>query len=326
MQARLFGSHAGRLGAALSIALAWAPASAQGPLEFKRFGVMNGKEPINASGVVARGDSRFFVVDNKAGNVLLALELDAKGMASLPISRLSLAGAAVADPEGVATVEKDGRRYVFVLSSMGSKTGKKGGGALARILVGTEGKVTAEAVPGFREWLVGRVPRLRQAATLDPDQFGLNAEGIAWDPQRQALLIGLRTPLADGQPVVVPVRPRSLDGPWGPEALEVLPEVRLDVESAGGPVGIRDLQYDEAGRRFLVLVGRAVSGGGAPFALYEWDGNAEGRVRKFASLVFAEGAKPEGVTAGSIGGRRALVFVDDGGGYAVVWEDDPRLK
>jgi hypothetical protein len=34
----------------------------------------------------------------------------------------------------------------------------------------------------------------------------------------------------------------------------------------------------------------------------------------------------EGVTPGTIGGRPALIFVDDRGGYRVLWGDDERLS
>jgi hypothetical protein len=39
--------------------------------------------------------------------------------------------------------------------------------------------------------------------------------------------------------------------------------------------------------------------------------------------VFAKKMKPEGITRGTIGGRSALVIVDDGGGFQVMWEDKP---
>jgi hypothetical protein len=41
---------------------------------------------------------------------------------------------------------------------------------------------------------------------------------------------------------------------------------------------------------------------------------------------FHKKMKVEGVTQGTIGNRGAIVFVDDGGGYQVLWEDDPRLQ
>jgi hypothetical protein len=35
--------------------------------------------------------------------------------------------------------------------------------------------------------------------------------------------------------------------------------------------------------------------------------------------------KVEGVTRGTVRRRPAVVFVDDGGGYRLVWSDDPLL-
>jgi len=64
----------------------------------------------------------------------------------------------------------------------------------------------------------------------------------------------------------------------------------------------------------------------APFALYLWDGNAKGTVHHFQKVRFNKKMKVEGVTHGKIGGRGAIVFVDDGGGYQALWDDDSRLK
>ena len=35
--------------------------------------------------------------------------------------------------------------------------------------------------------------------------------------------------------------------------------------------------------------------------------------------------KVEGVTRGTVKGRPVVVFVDDGGGYQIIWGDDVRL-
>jgi hypothetical protein len=179
-------------------------------------------------------------------------------------------------------------------------------------------------MPGFRAWLLSRVPRLAEAASRVADESGLNVEGLAWDPVRRALLVGVRSPLAGGKPFVVPVRVKNLDGPWRTDNLEVLPEIVLATEKADQ--GIRDIQYDPGRHAFLVLVGRSVSGTATPFQLYLWDGAATGKVRLLRDLSFAEKMKPEGVAVGSVGGRRAIIFVDDRGGFAVLRDDDPRVK
>ena len=40
------------------------------------------------------------------------------------------------------------------------------------------------------------------------------------------------------------------------------------------------------------------------------------------NVIFAKKMKPEGITRGSIGGKSALIIVDDGGGFQVVWDDN----
>ncbi|MBO0859515.1 MAG: hypothetical protein J2P21_13735 [Chloracidobacterium sp.] len=74
---------------------------------------------------------------------------------------------------------------------------------------------------------------------------------------------------------------------------------------------------------FLVVLGRAISGGTAPFELYEWKGGHRGKLPKL-DVSFASKMKPEGMAAGTIAGRAALLFVDDGGGYQALWLDNTR--
>jgi hypothetical protein len=49
-------------------------------------------------------------------------------------------------------------------------------------------------------------------------------------------------------------------------------------------------------------------------------------VTRFDGVRFDPRFRVEGVTPGSIGGRDAIIFVDDRGGYQVLWGDDPRLQ
>ena len=46
---------------------------------------------------------------------------------------------------------------------------------------------------------------------------------------------------------------------------------------------------------------------------------------RFPGVRFHKRMKVEGVTHGTVGGRGAIVFVDDAGGYQLLWDDDPRL-
>jgi hypothetical protein len=88
----------------------------------------------------------------------------------------------------------------------------------------------------------------------------------------------------------------------------------------GGEQGIRGLTYDPDRDAFLVLTGKSISDSKVPFALYEWNGNAKGETRRFG-VEFAKKMKPEGITRAEIGGKNALVIVDDNGGFHVRWGD-----
>lgn len=309
-------------------------ASASRTIPVTPFGESNGGEPINASGAVALGDGRFLLCDNRTPDVLFELRLDAQGRKEGALVRRSIAAAGgVADMEGMARVDLDGERFFVATSSFGLRPGggkKDGGrgsveGGLLRVDVGADGSLTARRMTGVREWLVAHYPELRATATLDPDRNGLNLEGLAWDPARRALLFGVRTPLVGGRPLVLPVRIAGPASEWTVGSLEALPAITLALDASAG-LGIRSIEYDTGRNLFWVAVGRAVSGGRAPFAMYRWDGNAEGTVRKLDALVFGESMKVEGVVAGTIGGKDAVLLLDDGGGYSVVWGDDPRLQ
>jgi hypothetical protein len=131
--------------------------------------------------------------------------------------------------------------------------------------------------------------------------------------------------LSGGNPLVIPVRVKDLDGPWTTDNLKVLPPIRLLLGAAGGARGIRSIEYVHGLHAFLVVVGRSVSrsvsGGKAPFELYEWKGGKRGKLHR-RDVSFDENIKPEGVTSGTIAGRPALLFVDDGGGYQTLWLDE----
>src|SRR5690606_22160948 len=124
---------------------------------------------------------------------------------------------------------------------------------------------------------------------------------------RNALLFGIRTPVLGGAPLVSPVRLKDAAGVWSEENLVLLPTVRLQVDPAGGAQGIRGMSRGFDGRGFLLTIANATSDDEAPFALYEWDGNPEGRMLHLP-VAFKKKMKPEGLAAGTVGGRPALVF------------------
>lgn len=296
------------------------------PIEFVE---KNGKEPYNTSGIVPIGDGHFIVVDNNTNDALLDLNLTPDGQVAKPITKLPLQGlseGAVDDIEDLALAEIGGRRFIFAMPSLSVKPGSKKKGkedkvrpsALLRIAIGDDGSLTAEGMPDFRDWLVANNAIIATSATNDPDYGGLNVEGLAWDPTRQALLLGVRTPALNTGALVVPVRLKDPAGPWTVANLEAQTPIVLNVEHEASAQGVRGMCTGRDGKGFLVVVANATSDDTAGFSVYEWDGNQEG-VAKRLPYSFAKKMKPEGLTVGTVGGKPAIVFVDDNGGYRVVW-------
>jgi len=300
------------------------------------FAETNGKRPFNASGAAEIGDGRFLFCDNKIRNALIEFRLDDHGKISGQFIRRPLAGvdaAAVTDLEGMTLVERNGDRFVVVTSSFQRNHTQKGkkmvpaegySGGLLRVRPGTDKTLKAENIPGFREWLISKYPQLKASADLVPDDAGLNIEGLAWDPNRGALLFGLRTPLINGKPTILPVRLAGESGQWRLEDFEALPAISLQVQSPGNH-GIRSLAYAPKLKSFVVSLGKATSIVKAPFSIVVWDGGDEGAI-KTLDLHFARGVKIEGLAGATIGGKRSLLLIDDAGGYSVIAEDDPRLR
>ncbi len=301
------------------------------PIAFDQRNEKNG-DVYNTSGIVALEDGRFLAVDNNTNDALLELRIDAAGKQAAPLKLIPLAGLsedAVDDIEDLALAEAGGRRFVICVPSLSLKAGSKKKGkeekvrpsSLIRAEVMPDGRLRAEEMPDFRDWLIRSSPELGIAERNLPDLGGLNVEGAAWDPTRNALLLGIRTPALSSMPIVVPIRIRDVAGPWTAANLEALPSITLRVERARDRQGIRGMATLPDGKGFLVTVGNATSQDEAPFATYVWDGDKSGTVRRLP-IVFSEKMKPEGLCYGTVGGKPAIVFVDDDGGFKVVMLDE----
>jgi hypothetical protein len=139
-------------------------------------------------------------------------------------------------------------------------------------------------------------------------------------------MFGVRTPVIDGRPIILRVKTGDVGGLWNLNNFEMLTPVALDIDAGSGEQGIRTVEYDPSREVFLVVTGNSTSSSKAPFALYSWDGNVEGAVRRFTGVRFGKGMKVEGVTHGALDGKGIVLFVDDGGGFQFLWDTDPRLR
>jgi hypothetical protein len=290
----------------------------------KSFDQRNGKEPFNASGVAEVAPGRFVFIDNHDPSALFELALDSDGAEVERISRRPLAGVAegeLRDPEGLTRMDRDGEVLLIVASSLcvmdasGSDRRQVCDG-LVRVRYTPHGDLHAEAMPGFRDWLLGNVPSIAAAGRREPDAGGLNIEGLAWEPDTRTLLFGLRGPTDTGILEVIRVPIDARDARWTVEALGAPSILRVHLKRAKAMQGIRDLSYDEVTGDFLILIGRSTSTADEPFQLCVWNGDSDSV--HMLDVKFRRSMKPEGVVAFSSGDERRLLIVDDRGGYAVV--------
>ena len=306
----------------------------------------NGHRPHNASEVVALADSRFLFCDNNVSDSLFEMRLKKTGAMAAPLIRYKITGVSARyldDFESMAVAREGSSYYIVVATSFSLKIrnpkarkksdrGKLSGEreSLLRITAAESMAPQAEIIPGFRSWLIDQAPDLgkawRKSWRRIPDDGGLNVEGLAWNPLSKELLFGLRTPVIEGRPVILRVRVKDIAGTWNLNNFEMMPPVFLNLVPLGSERGIRTMEYDAAHRSVLVVTGNSVSHSKAPFELYEWDGNSKGKVKRFDHVRFHPKFRVEGVTPGTVGGRPALIFVDDRGGYQVLWRDDKRLR
>jgi hypothetical protein len=282
------------------------------------FDEKNRGAPFNASGVAQVGPHRFVFIDNRDPSSLFELVLDDDDAEAERIARRPLAGVvpgALRDPEGLARVDLDGEIFLVVASSLFAAGTHRSDG-LVRARYAPHGALHAEPMAGFRSWLLRHETWLAAAAERDPDDGGLNIEGLAWDPHAGTLLFGLRGPTHPGEITLIRV-PIDVAAPsWTTSMLGPSSNVRIRVPKSTARQGVRDISYDEKTGDFLILLGRSTSRSDAPFQLCTWNGSSD-EVR-LLDIAFHRSMKPEGVTTFWSGEETKILVVDDGGGFAVV--------
>ena len=282
----------------------------------------NGGEPYNASGVVQVGASRFVFIDNRDSSALFEFTLDADGEQVEKVRRRELVGVAegqLGDPEGLCRVEVNGETFLIAASSLcvaPNRSGRQLNDGLVRIRYTPGGVLHAEAMDGFRRWLLMQEPSLAGPGEREPDAGGLNVEGLAWDPRENALMFGQRGPADPGRIAIIRV-PVDVGGtPWTTALLGVPSVLRARIPHSSAIQGIRDMSYDEDTGDFLILLGRSISRDNEPFQLCTWKGTSDHVT--LLDVAFHRSMKPEGITAFSRGDKKKILIVDDDGGYAVL--------
>ena len=264
---------------------------------------------FEASGTVAvPGAGGVLFVDDSRPDEIFWMKIDEAGQQVGDIKPIKL-GVAVENPEGITS---DGTHYYIIGSQAMPKNGERN--ALARFAFdpATQTVKDASVVGNLREWLLSRVADLKGAGEMKGSKGGLNIEGLAWDPDRKRLLIGLRSPIINEQALVVPVKFINPSGPFSADNLQLEQDKAIPLSLGGS--GIRDIQYDNRLKSFLLISGAPENEEKGDFILWQWDGNSQ-PVQK---SVLDKKVKPEGITSVEIGGQNFIYIVCDASRYTKI--------
>ena len=265
---------------------------------------------FEASGVVhvPGTDGVLFVDDDHTDEIFfMRLGKDRKQSGSITPVKLS---ANIIDLEGITT---DGV-YFYVVGSQSKPTGGDLTG-LARFKFNAENQQVADtqSISGLKKFLADNVDELRGMHDTSYDDGGINVEGLAWDPSGKRLLLGLRSPVVDGQALIVPLKLRDPQGAFSFDNMEV--EGRKAIRLALGGAAIRSMEYDELRKTFRLITGAGPNAEKMDFKLWEW--SADGKAPALRETdSFDRRLKPEGITRVTSGDQNYTFIVFDTNGYA----------
>lgn len=265
---------------------------------------------FDASGVAAvPGTDGVLFVDNRREGQVLWMGLDQNGMQVGAIKAIGL-GVSIQDPESITT---DGT-YFYVASSQSNHKASDSEG-LVRFMFDprTQSVKGVEAISGLKEFLLDNVAELDDEGDKKGKKGGLNIEGLAWDPRQSRLLLGLRSPIIDGDALVVPLKLRDPQGAFTKDNLKVEGAMRLPL--GGG--GIRDIAFDGRASFFRIISGAAEDQDQTDFSLWEWNGSEQQPALRETNR-FDESLKPEGVARVTVANRDFIFIVFDASGYTVL--------
>ena len=258
---------------------------------------------FEASGIthVAGTNGFLFVDDARPGEVLwMVLDKGGKQMGSITPVKL---GIDVDDPEGITT---DGTYFYVVGSQSRSKSADQAG--LVRFRFNKETKTAADvhSISGLKRFLVENVADLRSLESGKSKDDEIDIEGLAWDPERRSLLLGLRSPLRDGKALVVQLKMRDPRGTFSFENIEAVEDtIRLPLAE----MGIRSIEYDVRQGLFYIIGGATGGQDKTDFKLWEWTGQADGSgLREITT--FDRKLQPEGVSSGGEDSPFKLIVFD----------------
>jgi len=266
---------------------------------------------FEASGVIGvPGTSGALFVDDGRTKQIFWMELTADGAQKGVAVEVPLLSVDVTDLEGMTT---DGK-YFYAVGSQSKTVGFDGDGLIRFTFdPATKQAGKVESIRGLKRFLATNVAELRGAERKMGDE-ALNIEGLAWDPQENRLLLGLRAPVAGADALIIPLKLRSASGPF--TADNVVVDGKGAMRLPLGGAGLRSLEFDAVSGKFVLFTGAALNDENADFRLLEWDGRA-GSAAPREIARYSRKLKPEGITRMRLEGRDAMLVVFDIGSYAV---------
>lgn len=267
---------------------------------------------FEASGIAAvQGTDGVLFVDNGREGQVFWMGLDRNGKQDGAIKPIGL-GVGIQDIEGITT---DGKHFYVVSSQSRPKAIASEGLVRFKFDARSQSVEGVEAISGLKSFLLENVAELREEGDKKGKHGGLNIEGLAWDPRRNRLLLGLRSPIHDGQALVVPLKLRDRQGAFSIDNLEVEGSHAIRLNLRG--VGIRGMEYDGRAERFRIISGAAEDQDQTDFGLWEWNGDDKQPALRETNR-FDNSLKPEGVARATAGGRDFIIVVFDANGYTVI--------
>jgi hypothetical protein len=267
---------------------------------------------FEASGVAAvSGTDGVLFVDNGRMGQVFWMSLDQNGNQVGPIKTVAL-GVNIEDIEGITT---DGTYFYVVSSQSRPKAIATAGLGRFKFDVSRQSVAGVESISGLKKFLVENVAELRGEGDRNGKDGGLNIEGLAWDPRTGKLLLGLRSPIVDGNALLVPLKLRDPRGAFSIDNLEVEGSKAIRV-SLGG-LGIRGIEYDKRANGFKIISGASEHQQLTDFGLWEWNGDVKQAALREINR-FDKTLKPEGVAHATSGNRNFVIVVFDAGGYTIL--------
>ena len=265
---------------------------------------------FEASGVAhVPGTDGVLFVDDGRPNEIFWMRLGSDRKQAGAIKSIDIA-TSIIDLEGMTT---DGA-YFYVVGSQSKSKGADLVG-LARFKFDAAGQRVSDTqtASGLKKFLADNVSELRGMENTKYNDGGINVEGIAWDPRNNRLLLGLRSPVVDGNALVVPLKLRDPNAALSLDNLVVEGNQAIKVPLGGA--GIRSIEYDESRQAFYVITGAGPNSERMDFKFWEWTGN-DWTPSLREGETFDRRLKPEGITRVSNGAHDFTFIVFDTSGYA----------